>query len=97
MRSLLRAFATLLRTWWGVDRIRASPAEVRLLDLRPPCVAIIEDEAVEVLARRVQEARIVYECVRPGGADRLLVVPGHLKSRPVARWIGADGPAQRSN
>lgn len=94
MRSLVRAVAKLLRIWWAVDRIRASPTEARLFELQPPCVAMIDGEAVEVLARRVEEGRIVYECVRPGGVDRLLVIPGDLTSRPVVRWIGVDSVAQ---
>ena len=94
MRWLARALAKLLRTWWYIDRIRASPAEVRLLELQPPCVTMSDGEAVEVLGRWVQEApdgpRIVYECLRPGGRDRLLVRPGEGPSRPRLRWIGLE-------
>lgn len=73
-----------------------------MLDLRPPCVALIDGETVEVLSKNVLDApagpRIVYDCVRRHGPDRLLVVPGGLQAKPAWRWLGPrpiTGPGER--
>ena len=84
-----------LRSWWRVDRIRASPAEGRLLRLHPPCFVVIGGRSLEIAHRVVGQNSlgpfVNYNVTGHDGPARLLV---HLiveTSQTVIRWIGPDG------
>ena len=84
-----------LRSWWRVDRIRASPAEGRLLRLHPPCFVVIGGRSLEIAHRVVgQDAEgpfVDYNVHSPEGSARLLVRLIAETSQTVIRWIGPDG------
>ena len=93
--ELARSVADLLRSWWRVDRIRASPCEGRLLRLHPPCFIAIDGQTVEI-ARRVigQDADgpfVIYDCRAMTGPAKLLVRLLTEPSQTLIRWIGPDG------
>jgi hypothetical protein len=82
-----RLLAGLWR-WWRADRIRAAPAEGRLLRLRPPCFLRVRGRTVEVLRRRVVRVAsglcVSYHCNADDGTCILAVAPsGEI------RWVKA--------
>jgi hypothetical protein len=81
---LVRRLGRLLHSWWRRDCIRVSPREGRLLALDPPCILIIGNDRVEVVARvrgpPGRQARVMYHCrVRAGPAEL------HVRMREGAR------------
>lgn len=84
-----------LRSWWRVDRIRASTAEGRLLRLHPPCFVVIGGQSFEIAHRVVgQDAEgpfVDYNVHSPEGSARLLVRLIVETSQTVIRWIGPEG------
>lgn len=93
--GLLRAIAALARSWWQVDRVRISPREGRLLNLRPPCLLRIDGAIAQVTARQAgQGARgpyVVYRCDDGGGDALLWVYPVGRTHRPLVRWQTGGG------
>jgi len=96
--SFLAFSKTLLecvRSWWRVDRIRASPTEGRLLRLHPPCFVVIGGRSFEIAHRVVgQDAEgpfVDYQIDSQAGPARLLVRLIVETSQTVIRWIGPDG------
>ncbi len=84
-----------IRSWWRVDRIRASPTEGRLLRLHPPCFVVIGGRSFEIAHRVVgQDSEgpfVDYNVSSPDGPGRLLVRLIVQTSQTVIRWIGPDG------
>lgn len=66
LRSLCRAGLGLVVAWWRADRVRISPREGALLQLRPASLLIIGGRPVNVLCRQevpnVGAPGIRYEC-----------------------------------
>lgn len=82
----------LLRSWWQVDRIRASPREGRLLRLRPPCILVIDGRVVEVVARTLAHdddcVTVSYDCRQGQDVGCLTIrLAGGLTSNVV--WTAA--------
>ena len=94
-RQLLAATFDLLKSWWRVDRIRVSPNETRLFDLRPGSVTIIDNRPVEVLSRQVvmsNEGRcVIYNCQTQQGPASLRVTPERSGCASTYTWIKDDG------
>jgi hypothetical protein len=87
----------LIRSWWRVDRIRASPREGRLLRLSPPCILCIDAVLVEVHERVVGQTvtgpYVRYDCIGPDGRSELWVMPRGRDQTPEIHWI--QGPTRR--
>ena len=90
-----KALLDCLRSWWRVDRIRASPIDGRLLRLHPPCFVVIEGRSFEVAQRVVGQDTagpfVDYNVVGHDGPARLLVRLTVETSQTVIRWIGPEG------
>ena len=57
VRTLFAELLALVRSWWSVDRIRASPRAGRLLRLRPRSLISVQGRPAEV-AHRQSSARV---------------------------------------
>ena len=83
----------LLRSWWQIDRVRASPREGRLLRLRPPCILVIDGRVVEVVARTLAHdyagAIVSYDCRQGEEIGRLTIRLGGGATSDVS-WTTAD-------
>lgn len=95
LRAVSKAVLDCIRSWWRVDRIRASPTDGRLLRLHPPCFVVIGGQSFEIAHRIVgQDSEgpfVDYNIHSPDGPGRLLV---HLiveTSQTLVRWIGPNG------
>lgn len=96
--GLLAALVDLLRAWWRVDRIRASPREGRLLRLEVADFLTVRGEPARVVARRVgvdAEGRFVaYRCETAAGERELRARPRRGRGCALA-WGALDGPTCR--
>lgn len=92
---MLSLMLETLRSWWRVDRVRASPNDGRLLRLHPPCFVVIGGRSFEISHRVVGHDAIGpfvdYNIVGHDGPARLLVRLMIETSQTVIRWIGPDG------
>ncbi|MGH7202730.1 MAG: hypothetical protein ACREJB_19145 [Planctomycetaceae bacterium] len=79
----------LLQSWWQGDRPRVSRSEMHLLQLRPPCVTLLDGEPVEVLRRTVTGSPpcVLYDCRTSRGRACVVVTPGGLGQAASHRWI----------
>ena len=93
--GISKALLDCVRSWWRVDRIRASPREGRLLRLHPPCFVVIGGRSFEIAHRVVgQDAEgpfVDYNVRSQEGSARLLVRLIVETSQTVIHWIGPDG------
>ena len=81
----------LVREWWRVDRVRASPFEGRLLRLSPGAIVCVGGKNYQVTGRAVIEAEdetiVRYHCVGVCENGRLLVRLNRRGSHSL-EWIG---------
>lgn len=100
IQSWVRGLVDCLRAWWQVDRIRVSPREGRLLRLRPPCVVVIESDAVELVQRMVahdaEGPSVVYFAERCGRLGRLIVRSGKASEQTRIQWVESERTADLS-
>ena len=77
VRKLFAELRALVRSWWGVDRIRASPSDGRLLRLRPGSLMTVQGRPAEVAQRHILRTAagttVTYECRSAEGDARLEV------------------------
>lgn len=89
--DLLSSAGELVRDWWRVDRVRASPREGRLMRLRPPCIIRVGGQVVEVLRRSVGQTSagsyVTYDCDNGAGPCRLRVTPVGTTHYPIVHWF----------
>jgi hypothetical protein len=90
-RDLLNSAGSLVRDWWQVDRVRASPREGRLMRLQPPCIIRVGRQVVEVLRRSVSQTSagsyVTYDCDNGEGPCRLRVTPVGTTHCPIVHWV----------
>jgi hypothetical protein len=83
--------AELLRSWWRIDRIRASPQDGRLLRLGPLCILFIRGCAFQVQRRAVVESEtgpcVNYDCAGESSAGQLWVTASRNHSAPQVCWV----------
>jgi hypothetical protein len=93
--GLLQALADLVRGWWLADRVRISPDEGRLLDLRLPCLLRVRGSVAQALARQTGHGAngpyVVYSCTDDVGDALLWVYPVGRTTRPLVRWQTSRG------
>ena len=95
IRHVLREFWGLVRWWWTCDRIRVSPAEGRLLQIRPGDLLTVEITDAEVVHRSVNDgpegrSLILNCCTNTGSAELHLTVSPKGQVSDL-RWRDATG------
>ena len=93
-RRLWGDLAALAKSWWRVDRVRASPREGAALRVEPPFRLRIAGRApVDVCTRRVEEdeegSRVVLEIVSPQGPSEIVAWLPSGTFQPRYVWIQA--------
>jgi hypothetical protein len=87
--QIIHALVSLLRSWWQVDRVRISPREGALLRLQPPCLLMIGNQRVEVLARKEpgeEKTVVVYNCNTGQGPATLRIDLVDQGRRTSVHW-----------
>ncbi|MBI4582691.1 MAG: hypothetical protein HY717_01465 [Planctomycetes bacterium] len=91
--ELVRELGRLLETWWRADRVRASPAEGRLLRIAPPALLRVRGEPAEVRRRLAGASSagpfVIYLCQNARGPCELRVRPVGPDYRPTLLWVEA--------
>jgi hypothetical protein len=85
----------LLRSWWRVDRIRASPREGQWLRLTPGSVVSIRGQSAIIVGRMTSASPagpwVEYQCQLTVGGGRLRVAMRPDCVLADVQWIDADG------
>jgi hypothetical protein len=96
-RAILRSIREFVRAWWQVDRIRVSPGDGRLWNLKPGSITILDGQPVEIVGRTLlniaESPIVVYDCRIEQGMVRLKVSATRVGHSPVYAWEQSCQPA----
>lgn len=88
--NLIHELGRLIRSWWTQDRIQISPAEGRLLRVRPGDLLSIDHHDFEVVDRYIMERPhrrlLCLRCRAQSETAELFVAIGPECEAPSIRW-----------